>query len=103
MSSLNLDNSTSLDKKVRQIPKQFARLNDLLKEFLKMLKTCRTRLHFKIEAHSYFSFFFQYFFLAKAKLSITDDKLSNSTKEATLLVSLNTHTIFGERKIILHN
>ena len=65
-----------------------------------MLRPCRIKLHLKTKAHSCFSCF-QYFFfqlaLAKAKLSITDDKLLNSAKAVTLLISLNTHTFFWEK------
>ena len=66
-----------------------------------MLRACRIKLHLKTKAHSCFSYF-QYFFfqlaLATAKLSITDDKLLNSAKEVTLLISLNIHTIPWEKK-----
>ena len=66
-----------------------------------MLRACRIKLHLKTKAHSCFSCF-QYFFfpagLGKAKLGITDDKLFDSAKEVTLLISLNTHTIPWEKK-----
>ena len=88
-----------MDKK--KIPKQFAKLYDLLKEYLTMLRTCRIKLHLKTKVHSCFSYFQYLFFqlaLVEAKLSITDDKLLNSAKEVTLLISLNSHTFFWEKK-----
>ena len=66
-----------------------------------MIRTCRIKLHLKTAALGYFSYFQYLFFelaLAKAKFSITDDKLLNSAKEVTLLISLNTHTFFWEKK-----
>ena len=66
-----------------------------------MLRTCRIMVHLKTAALGFFSYFQYLFFqlaLVEAKLSITDDKLLNSAKEVTLLISLNTHTFFLEKE-----